>query len=440
MTSAPFCATTLVVDVACSGSDLTIEYVVDDRPPAFIAVGTRTSAAAAPAAVDLVAASAAIYLGALCLASEVRVTRALSPGLIDDLAPLTEMLYDIRRWKDDLPLGPNPAVIAPLRTTACLDRRPLDQGAAASLWSGGKDSTLALLTLRANGYRSHALHIPANVGVENAELAAVQTLSAALNEPVEILEFQHEDFLSISSAYAEEWDRFPLCNRVPFGRDLFLASLGVAFALDVGAANVSLGHDNECRTAEVRHRGKRVPRNDFESAVGALCFESAVRRHVHSGLNLLPPVANLSELRILRDMFVHHPELMAQASFCFWGGRCGRCAKCLRYFLADRLYGTGTLAFEANPLRSGVCPELRDHLDPDARSTLFQTEVLLMLGRLAARGDIAPGEDELERFGRERLPEIAPALNLWERDLLTERVDPQIPAGFLPLHREVPAA
>src|SRR5262249_32747113 len=149
-----------------------------------------------------------------------------------------------------------------------------------------------------------------------------------------------------------------------------------------------------CRTAEVVHHGKRIPRNDLESRRGAACLEAGLRRHVHPGLNLLPPVANLSELRILRDMVVHHPELMEEIAFCFWGERCGRCAKCLRYRLADRLYGDGRLRFATDPLGEGACPELADHLDPSPRSTLFQEEVLLMLGRLAQRGDVRPGEDE----------------------------------------------
>jgi hypothetical protein len=196
------------------------------------------------------------------------------------------------------------------------------------------------------------------------------------------------------------------------------------------AASVSLGHDSECRTAEVTHRGKRIARNDMEHAGTALAFEAAAQDHVHPGLRLLPPVANLAELRILRDMLVHHPDLMRRTSFCFWGRNCGRCGKCLRYFLADRVYRAGVLRFEANPLSAGACPELADLLTEP--SMLFQREVFVLLGRLVQRDDVRAGEDELVRFRATRFAEIEPHLDDWEAELLAERADPQVPPSFRP--------
>lgn len=424
----------LTLDLDVSADRLVFRYVIDDRPAARLVVVFPYAPPDAPPALDIVVAAAAIYLGSLSLAQTIRIRGSLSPGLIDDLSPIVEMLYDIRRWKDELPLGDRPVIDVGSRSVAAPDHRLLDEHAAATLWSGGKDSTLGLLTLRANGYRTHTVHMRANVGVEDVEHEAVLRLAQHLGEPFDVVTVEHDDFLPFTKAYADAWDAFPLCNRVPFGRDLLLGALGAMHALETGASNISLGHDNECRTAEVIHHGKRVPRNDLESAAGAACFESALRRHLHPALRLLPPVANLSELRILHDMFTHRPELMDEAAFCFWGTRCGRCAKCLRYYLADRLYGPGRLRFAVNPLGVGACPELSDHLDPQSRSTLFQTEVLLMLGRLAQRGDLRPGEDELERFRDERLAQVASSLDVWERELLTDRMDTQVPQGYRPLY------
>jgi hypothetical protein len=100
----------------------------------------------------------------------------------------------------------------------------------------------------------------------------------------------------------------------------------------------------------------------------------------------------------------------------------------LRYFLADRLYNPGLIAFEANPLHAGACPELTELLaDPDM---LFQKEVIVLLGRLAERGDVRDGEDELERFRQTKLSEVQPNLDRWETQLLSEHEDPQLPAEF----------
>lgn len=423
-----FRADTLTVAAVTSPAGITINYTIDGRPPASVEVPL---ASVPPQALDLVVAASAIYLGSLCLARDVPIHRPMPAGMLEELGEIAEMLYDIRRWRDALPLDGSPT-LRPISThKGSVGDQALDPHRSVVLWSGGKDSTLALITLRANGYSTHPVHATVNAGAEAPERRAVSELAPLLGvSDIEELAVSHPDFLEVSSAYATAWDAFPLSNRVPFGRDLWLAALAVPIALRVGAAHVSLGHDYECRNAEVLYERRRIPRNDMESTRAALIFEDVVRRHVHPALGLLPPVANVPELRILRDMFCDHPELMARTSFCFWGRNCGVCGKCLRYFLADRLYSPGLLSFEANPLADGACPELQEILTEP--SALFQREVMVLLGRLAQRRDIRDGEPELERFRAHRLPEIEGHLDAWEAELLAEYDDPQIPSGFRP--------
>lgn len=425
----------LQLEVHVDGSSIELAYDVDGVP-GVIALRYPEGAGPRPAGpeVDVLAVAAAAYLGSLALARDVRIARPLPEALIADFAPLVGMLYDVRCWKDDLPLLPAPRIAAPVAPGRPAAAGRLDARHAALPWSGGKDSTLALLTLRANGYTVSTAHVTANSGVEASEQAAVAALADALDErrPAQIL-YAHDDFLRLSNAYAVAWDDFPLCNRVPFGRDLLLAAAIVPFALAQRAGAISFGHDHECRTASVSHGGRSIPRNDVESADGALALERVLRRHVADDLRLLPPVAAISELRILRDMFVLRPDLMAKTAFCFWGHCCGRCAKCLRYYLADRVYAGDVLAFDVCPLVARACPELAELLDPAPRSTLFQREVLVLLGRLAERGDIRPEEDELRHFTRTVFPQVRPHLGAWESALLATHPDPQVPADFRPL-------
>jgi 7-cyano-7-deazaguanine synthase in queuosine biosynthesis len=431
MTS-PFAARVLTLTLGTSPRGIDLRYAVDDRPDAAIQIRYPEGVALPAATIDLIAAAGAIYLGSLALVEEIRIEAPVSPGLLRDVSPIVEMLYDIRRWKDELPLGPLPTITASERERVEPLNARLNRQATAALWSGGKDSTLALITLRANGYIAHPVHMTANSGVEDIAQQAVARLAADLSEsPVTIL-IEHDDFIDFTNTYATEWDRFPLCNRIPFGRDLLLAAVAVPFAIHRGAACVSMGHDNECRTAVVDYHGKVIPRNDLESAAGAIVLEAAMRRHVHPDLTLLPPVANLSELRILHDMFGSHEELMAKSAFCFWGENCGRCAKCLRYYLADRVYGSGNLSFQENPLGEGMCPELDEILAPNPRSTLFQQEVLLLLGRLVEQDDVRAEETEIERFRRVQFARVQPLLDSWEAELLAERRDPQVPTEFRP--------
>jgi 7-cyano-7-deazaguanine synthase in queuosine biosynthesis len=417
MRSSGFRTDTLTVDVRATDDGVDLIYAVDSRAPAIIRLPVRVLP---EQALHLLVAATAIYLASLCLAKQVRLNHRFPVGLLEELREIAEMLYDIRRWRDGLPLdGPpalNPLGVAATPALATL----LDDRRSVLLWSGGKDSTLALVTLRANGYVPHALHATINAGAEVPERLAVDRLAWLLGlSEVEELTVEHPDFLDFSRSFASAWDEFPLSNRVPFGRDLILAALAVPVALRIGAAHVSMGHDYDCRNAEVNYGGRRIPRNDLESTRAAMAFEGIVRRHVHPRLGLLPPVAKFPELRILRDMLVDYPDLMAETSFCFWGRNCGRCGKCLRYFLAARLYRPGLLSFESNPLASGACPELQEMLDDP--TILFQKEVMVLLGRLAQRGDVRPGENELARFRDTRLAEIEPHLNDWEAETTYDR-------------------
>lgn len=427
MASEGFRARRIDLSADVGEASLTLVYVVDDRRPETLTLGVPH---APRAGVDLICAAAAIYLGSIALAREVHVARPLPPGMLAALTPVAEALYDVRRWRDGRDLSGAPALTAPDGTSQPEDR-PLDPLASTLLWSGGKDSTLGLLTLQANGYDVHPLHATVNGTTRSLEQEAVADLATMLKVPrVDALAVEHPDFDDLARTYSDAWDNFPLNNTVPFGRDLLLAAAAVPWALHRGAGAISLGHDNECRNAFVVHHGKRIPRNDMESAEVASAFERVLREHVHGDLSLLPCVANLSELRILHDMLVHHPELMRRTSFCFWGRNCGRCAKCLRYYLADRVYGEGILSFAANPLADGACPELQEILEEPAM--LFAQQVTFLLGRLAQRGDIRPGEDALVRFRETHLARVGPALDAWEAELLEERADPQLPAGFRP--------
>lgn len=404
-----------------------------------IAVGYPWPLAAADTALlPVMVVGIAAYLGQLCLAETIVVDFPASPDLANGIAPIAEMLYGVRCWKDAIPLVGPPRFVFPLRAAVRpVEAAGLDGRQSLLLFSGGKDSTLAALTLAHNGYGVCALHVGANEGVQEAERGAAHRLGRKLALDVATLAYEHPEFRPFARRHAINWDRFPLCNVVPFGRDLALAMLALPVMRRQGVGHLSFGHDRDCRNATVTHGGKRFPRNDIESWQGAVALELYIRAFAFPEARLLPPLACLSELRILREMFELHPELLAETAFCFWGGNCGRCAKCLRYFIAQRLFRReGVLEFAANPLADGVCPELDEVLDAWGREdVLFDVEILYGLGRLVQRGDVRAGERGLERFGKHVYPLVADKLPSWEADLYEPRPDRQVPAGFRSLTR-----
>ncbi len=412
---------------------LTVRYALEEGAAAGIRVTYPFETSTLPLSTWRgVALGAAVYLSQLCLTPELRLGFPVSDRMVEDVRPLLQMLYDVRRWKDGLP----PVDVPEVRHPGAEETPPVDvaleKRRALLMFSGGKDSTLSALLLADNGYDIDALHVPVNAGAEGPEDAAVAHLSGALGLGAQRLGYEHPDFLAFSRAHATPgaWDDFPLANRVPFGRDLLLALLAVPVAAARRAGCLSLGHDNECRNACFEHGGRSVPRNDVESTRGALALEAYVRRHLLADLRLLPPLAALPELRILHAMLVGHPEHMGRTSFCFWGRSCGRCAKCLRYYLAQRLFGVDVLEFDVNPLGRGAAPELDDLLQQDGVGLLFQRQVLLCLVRLVQRGDVRPGEDRLADLSPTLIAAVAPHLDQWERELLAVHADPQLPPGF----------
>src|SRR5262245_59474167 len=118
----------------------------------------------------------AVYLAQLCLTSRVRLDFAIDEAAVGAIAPLADMLYEIRRWKDELPSGPGPVIETRAYRDAAPLRAPLRRK-SLQLWSGGKDSTLSALLLGANGYDRAAVHFTVNAGVEAQEMAAVTALT-----------------------------------------------------------------------------------------------------------------------------------------------------------------------------------------------------------------------------------------------------------------------
>jgi 7-cyano-7-deazaguanine synthase in queuosine biosynthesis len=422
----------LTVEVDTSGPVFNIRYALNAEPAAITVTYPFDTADFPDEAWRALGLGAAVYLSQLCLTTELRLGFPANEGMVDGVRPLLQMLYDVRRWKDGLPLVPVPDVRHPGALDAPLPGAPLDPRRALLMFSGGKDSTLSALLLAANGYQTEALHVPINAGAEVPEEDAVAGLAGDLGLPVQRLGYAHPDFLAFSGAHTAPgaWHDFPLANRVPFGRDMLLALLALPVAAQRGAGVVSLGHDHECRNAYFDYGGRSIPRNDVESTRGALALEAYARRYALPGVRLLPPVAALSELRILHAMLVGRSELMARASFCFWGRNCGRCAKCVRYYLAQRLFGIDVLQFEVNPLAPGAAPELDDLLRQGGVGLLFQRQVLLCVARLVQRGDVRPGEARLSNVWPALLTAVEPHLDAWECDLLAVHDDPQLPAGF----------
>jgi 7-cyano-7-deazaguanine synthase in queuosine biosynthesis len=427
-------ADTLRVGLDVSHSEIRLPYSIDDRFSGVLRVSYPFALdGGSVSLLPPIALGVAAFLGQLCLAKRIILEFPSSSDMIQRILPIVEMLYDVRRWWDGLDLSPLPELVPvgedyspspfrhPIFKRACL------------LWSGGKDSALSTILLQKNGYVVDPIHIIGNARVEESELSAAARLGRHFNLDYHRIVLAFPQFLDIARGYAVKWDSFPHYNAVPFGRDLVLVLLSSLVAKQTGASFLCMGHEFDERSAYFDYQGKSIARCEIESSRGELLVEDYIRHTISSDLRFFAPVGGLPEFRTLYEMFTFYPELMAQVSFCFWGNSCGRCSKCLRYYLVERtLEKQGTIQWQRNPLEGDNCPDLIDYLDnwQRAHGSLYRNEIFYCMARLVERGDIRPEEILLQRFAREIYPHLEHDLERFRRQLLGPYSDTQIPEDF----------
>jgi len=375
----------------------------------------------------------AAFLAQLCLTRQLVLDFPCSRNIVEGMLPIMEMLYDIRCWRDQQELMSWPEVV--LTETGHMPALFETGGSkrACLIWSGGKDSTLCHILLSNNGFQVHPVHFSVNAGAEQAEMRAVANLAQVLQITYQTVEYDFPQYLEVAKCYAILWDIFPGYNVVPFGRDLILALLATLVAQKYDDTYLCMGHEHGSRANYFEYRGKRIARDDVESVKGGALLETYMQAFISPTIKFFPPVGGLSEFRILHELLTNHPGVMPHISFCFWGNSCGRCSKCLRYYLVQRVLGKeGLMHFQVNPLEQDNCLDLclciENWRREEGRS--YTDMVLYCLAKLVERGDIRPGEYLLERFAAEIYPHVKDKIEQMYERMMTTHTDPQVPSDF----------
>lgn len=376
-----------------------------------------------------VALGAAVFLAQFCLARTIICRFPCNDDLVAAMLPIAELLYDVRCFKDSIPLEVPPAfhltrAYQPHRFTVPEAKR------ACQLWSGGVDSTFCTVVLKGNGYALSPVHFTANTHTVLHEQQAVERLSRLLGVgPVRVgLSFPQQ--LPIGKRYSNAFDTYPHENAIPFGRELLLLLLATLLAKKEGCPYVCVGADYDGRHRRLYYQGKAIYRHDMEAAYACDLLQRFIERFISPSLRLMPPLAQLTKYRILYEMFMHYPHLVCQSSFCFWGKPCGRCFKCVMYYTVQRALRIDAVQFEANPILENN-QELRIYISQwDNKDLLCPTAMHYCLSRIVERGDIREGEALLERYRTQVYPHFQGKLASMEEELMRVYEDPIIPREF----------
>jgi hypothetical protein len=424
----------LRVGLQSAGTKVYFPYHIDDQFSGVLSVSYPFSLdERALRLLPPIGVGVAAFLAQLCLARRLVLEFPSSPEMVEGILPVMEMLYDIRCWRDQLELMPLPEIslIEP-------NHNPIpfvtdSSKIACLIWSGGKDSTLSHILLTKNGFQVLPVHFSVNARAEQAEMRAVAHLAQVLGITYQTVEFDFPQYLDIARRYAGLWDIFPDYNVVPFGRDLVLTLLAMPLAQHYGVTYLCMGHEHGSRTSYLDYQGKRIARDDVESIKGGQLIEAYMQKFISPTARFFPPVAGLPEFRILHELHTKYPTVAPHISFCFWGAPCGRCSKCLRHYLVQRVLGIeGLVHFQANPLEGDNCPDLLHCIDnwqqDEGRS--YTDMVLYCLAKLVERGDVRPTEYLLRRFEDEIYPHIADSVGQMYDRIMKVHTDPQVPPDF----------
>lgn len=377
---------------------------------------------------DFLGTCGAIFLAQLCLASRVDLNFSSNASLFSGLEPTIRTLYAVRAFRDGIEPTPRPHFNMLLPRSAWQQEHLAPNQRAILLWSGGLDSTLSLLLLKGNGYDVIPLHVSyASADAGNSELEAVQRLSLQLGMVFETVDIHFSQFLTIATRYSVNARDFPGINSVPHGRELIILPIALIFALKVGASNICFGFENSAWTEQFEHEGKRYSRYDTQSEFCNINLQDVVHNFVSPSVSLFSPVAPITEYRKFRTIVTQFPDLVRDASFCYWGETCGLCSKCAMYYLFQRSLGLDVIRFKHDPIREETAfirKAMLNWSSPNSRDSNFA------LAKIVANGDVRPGEELLIEYRDKIYPNIQHSLEDWENELMRTRSVALLPANF----------
>jgi len=349
---APMRAKSLSVGLSTYERGLEITYQIDEDFRGRVSFEFPFAFTADQAMMSTIGLWEGIFLGQLCLAEEIELQFPIVEGMIEDLEPVIANLYDVRCYRDHIPLVDMPTIRADSipRAPFCYTRHVSKR--ACALWSGGTDSTLALILLLNNGYERIPVDFSANVDVMKIERSAVDELADQLDLSVQHVKLDFPDFIPIATRYSNYIGRPPLENSVPHGRELLLLAPTLVIALQFNATNVCLGHENEVWTARVTHQGRSIYRWDTQSEAMTVVLDGFVSKYLNSPVRIFSPVASFTDFRKFAILLMEYPDLLQKMSSCYWDRWCGECTKCVRYCLYQRALGESLISFQHDPVKA----------------------------------------------------------------------------------------
>jgi hypothetical protein len=295
---------------------------------------------------NILAAAMGLLAGQVVLEPNIGMLFPLNSVTIGHLREIAKILYGAHaftqnRGRPRINLSAASTAEVPLRQQDFNPKR------AVLLWSGGKDALAALEVLRAHRYEVIGLHANANFACETEERIAAIRLANIHDVPLRHLTLDWEPIRHLGQKHSNAFDRYPVHNAIPHGRDLVLLIAAAVVARNAGAGYVCAGYEYDLWDKTVPWHGEAVARHDIQSRPAGLHLNGLLTSTL--GLRFFSPIAPFREYRIMKHL-ARRDGVWDTIQSCFWGEWCGLCSKCLRYALILRHFENSAIPFQVDPL------------------------------------------------------------------------------------------
>ena len=255
---------------------------------------------------------------------------------------VADLLYNVRNYEEGTDYYPKPFNFSNLPVE---QQRKENDSVVMNLISGGKDSLASDFLLQENGATVHRCFIAGlNVTVGEKEKIACERLYRHFDTIVlHGLDRLVKLLIQISDCYGQP----PQKNYIPKGRDILTIALIYPLAVQRRCSFISHSCEKDLWENNVIVDKKAIPLHDSQSR---LVVESMSKQlELSTGIGLFSPICGMHEIYILAWLIKTNPSKVGLIQSCFYDSWCGKCSKCLRYYLAEKSFGSSLINFQVDP-------------------------------------------------------------------------------------------
>lgn len=222
---------------------------------------------------------------------------------------------------------------------------PTQQPQVLNLVSGGKDSLVSdILLEKNNAYVKRCFLSGLNIESTACEKGACDYLYDFFDE-IELIGFDVlvNKLIVLSDCYGNP----PINNSIPKGRDLLTIIFAYPLAAYYNCGYISHSCEKDLWEKILIKDGIEIPMHDSQCKL--VMFPMSEQLYKSTGIRMFSPIAGMHEIYLLTWLLKNRPNSIQKIQSCFYDQWCGKCTKCLRYYLIQQHAGVNIIKFKSSP-------------------------------------------------------------------------------------------